>query len=226
MARTELVEYPYGAGGVPAFLASPTEAAGPRAVVLLQEWWGLNGHMKDLAVRFAAQGYHALVPDLYHGEIANEPDEARKLAMALDRDRAVAEICAAVEYLQGRAYPAEQVGVVGWCMGGGLALSTASDCQGVAAAVCFYGRPLSPTDTARISCPVLGLFAEHDQGIPVEAVRAFEAELARNQIVHEVHIYGEGAQHAFFNDTRPHIFHPVAAADAWQRTLAWLERYT
>jgi carboxymethylenebutenolidase len=123
----------------------------------------------------------------------------------------------------------KRIGVVGWCMGGGLALSAAAHdgdtgAGDVGAAVVFYGRPLDPGDTAKIQAPVLGLYGAKDQGIPVEAVRAFEQELRANQTPHEIHVY-PGAGHAFFNDTRPHIYQPEAAQDAWEKTLAWFRKH-
>lgn len=190
---------------------------------------GLLPHIKDVTERFAQAGFVALAPDLYHGKAATEPDEARKLAMALDRDRAVAEILAAARYLQGldRVAP-KRIGVVGWCMGGGLSASAAAESgagQGeIGAAVMFYGRPLSPDDTAKLQVPLLGLFGELDQGIPVDGVRAFQQELQAHSVTHNIHIY-PGAPHAFFNDSRPHIYHAEAAADAWQKTLNWFNQY-
>ena len=203
----------------------PMDTAHP-GVVVIQEWWGLVPHIKDVAERFAREGFVALAPDLYHGQAADEPDEARKLAMALDAQRAVQEIAAAARYLKKMQNVAPQkVGVVGWCMGGGLSLSTAAHhADLIGAAVAFYGRPLTAGDTARLQVPVLGLYAEHDHGIPVEAVRAFEAEMDKQQVPHEVHIY-PGASHAFFNDTRPQIYQAAAAQDAWQKTLAWFRKY-
>jgi carboxymethylenebutenolidase len=195
-------------------------------VVVIQEWWGLVPHIKDVAERFAREGFVALAPDLYHGEAADEPDEARKLAMALDANRAVQEIAAAARYLKKMSHVAPQkVGVVGWCMGGGLSLSTAANhADLIGAAVVFYGRPLTASDTAKLQVPVLGLYAEHDHGIPVEAVTAFEAEMQKQRVPHEVHVY-PGASHAFFNDTRPQIYQAEAAQDAWQKTLAWFRTY-
>jgi carboxymethylenebutenolidase len=151
----------------------------------------------------------ALAPDLYHGELATEPDEARKLAMALERERAVAEILGAARYLQSLEEVApKQIGVVGFCMGGGLAASAAAESDGeLGAAVMFYGRPLDPNDTAKLQVPLLGLFGELDQGIPVEGVRAFAEELEAHGKTHEIHIYPD-AQHAFFNDGRSHMYHP------------------
>jgi carboxymethylenebutenolidase len=221
-----MLEYPINAHGVPGYLAQPEEAGTYPGVVVIQEWWGLAPHIKDIAERFAREGFIALAPDLYHGQAASEPDEARKLAMALDAPRAVQEIAAAARYLKKSEPSASQrIGVAGWCMGGGLALSTAAQHGNlIEAAVVFYGRPLTASDTARLNVPVLGLYAEHDHGIPVEAVRVFEENLEKQGVPHEVHIYA-GTQHAFFNETRPQIYHAAAAQDAWQKTLAWFWKY-
>lgn len=222
--KTLMVDFPSNGQKTPGYLAQPAADKQCPAVVVIQEWWGLVPHIKEVTEGFAAQGYIALAPDLYHGQQADEPDEARKLAMALDRDQAVAEISAAVRYLKGLpAVRPKKVGVVGWCMGGGLALSAAADDGEIAAAVCFYGRPLAKTDTTRLATPVLGLYASEDHGISVESVHAFEAELAQYGVPHEVHVY-EGAHHAFFNDTRS-VYDPTAAEDAWRRTLAWFRKY-
>jgi carboxymethylenebutenolidase len=223
--KARMIEFPSDAQTTPAYLAQPDAAGAQPALVVIQEWWGLVPHIKDVAGRFAREGFITLAPDLYHGQVAEEPDEARKLAMGLDRNRAVAEITAAAEYLKamGQVSP-KKIGVVGWCMGGGLALSTAASSSNIGAAVAFYGRPLDAGDTAKLAAPVLGLYAELDQSIPVPALRAFEQELKAHNVTHEIHIY-PGAQHAFFNETRPHIYHAEAARDAWQKTLAWFRRY-
>ena len=221
---THMVDYPINAHHVPGYLAQPEEAGSYPGVVVIQEWWGLVPHIKAVAERFAREGFVALAPDLYHGQSASEPDEARKLAMALDAPRAVQEIAAAARYLK-KSQSAARVGVVGWCMGGGLALSTAAQHSDlVAAAVAFYGRPLTAGDAAKLTVPVLGLYAEHDHGIPVEAVRAFEENLEQQGVPHEIHLYA-GTQHAFFNETRPQIYNAAAAQDAWQKTLAWFWKY-
>jgi carboxymethylenebutenolidase len=227
--KTSMIDFPSNGGTTPAYLAQPDDGQSHPAVIVIQEWWGLVPHIKAVAERFAREGYIALAPDLYHGQAAAEPDEARKLAMALDRDRAVAEIGAAARYLASlTATDPKRIGVVGWCMGGGLSLSAAADYGGrssgaIGAAVCFYGRPLAASDCARLHAPVLGLFAEEDHGISVADVRAFEDELMEYGVPNQVHLY-EGAHHAFFNDTRP-VYDPEAAADAWERTLAWFKRY-
>jgi carboxymethylenebutenolidase len=223
--KTNMVEFPSNGGTTPGYLAMPDDSDRHPAVVAIQEWWGLVPHIKDVAERFAREGFVTLAPDLYHGQVAEEPDEARKLAMGLDRNRAVAEIVAAVQYLKAMdAVAPKKVGVVGWCMGGGLSLSTAASTRDVGAAVAFYGRPLDASDTAKLAAPVLGLYAELDQGIPPAAARAFEQELEAHHITHEIHIY-PGAQHAFFNETRPHIYNAEAAKDAWTKTLVWFRKY-
>jgi len=222
--KTSMVDFPSNGRTTPGYLARPDDDSGHPAVVVIQEWWGLVPHIKEVAGRFAAEGFVALAPDLYYGQEASEPDEARKLAMALDRDRAVAEIGAAASYLKKLpSVSSQKVGVVGWCMGGALSLSAAVEDGDIGAAVCFYGRPLSEADTARLKAPVLGLFAGEDHGIPVADVWAFERELEQHGVPHEIHLYEE-AHHAFFNNTRP-VYDPQAAADAWKRVLAWFRTY-
>ena len=224
--ETRMIKFSINAHTAPGYLAQPADERIHPGVVVIQEWWGLVPHIKDVAERFAREGFVALAPDLYHGQVADEPDEARKLAMALDAQRAVQEIAAAARYLKKLPNVTPQkVGVVGWCMGGGLSLSTAAHHGDlIGAAVAFYGRPLTAGDTAKLTVPVLGLYAEHDHGIPVEAVHAFAAEMEQQQVPHEVHVY-PGTSHAFFNDTRPQIYAAVAAQDAWQKTLAWFGKY-
>jgi len=223
--KGRMIEYSSNGGSTPGYLVLP-EGDGPfPGVVAIQEWWGLNAHMQAIAERLAGAGFVALVPDLYHGQIAEEPDEARKLAMALNREKAIQEISAAGRYLTGLDEVApKQVGLVGWCMGGGLSLSTAAHNGVVGAAVCFYGRPLEASDTARLSVPVLGLYGELDAGIPASIVHDFEKELEKNGVTHDIHMYA-GAQHAFFNNTRPKSYHAEAAEDAWERTMTWFRTH-
>jgi carboxymethylenebutenolidase len=202
------------------YLALP-EGEGPApAVIVLQEWWGLDGHIKDVTDRFAAEGFVALAPDLYHGVSTTEPDEARKLVMALDMDEAVSEIQQAVDYLLAQdAVAGDSVGIVGFCMGGRLVLATSLVEDNLGAAVAFYGSPLAPEQAPEVKAPILGLYGSADQGIPVDAVQAMGDALQAAGVEHEIHVY-DGAQHAFFNDTR-NSYNAEAAADAWARTLEW-----
>lgn len=217
----KMIEFASNDHTTPGYLAAPEGAGRYPGLVVIQEWWGLVPHIKDVADRFAAEGFVALAPDLYHGQAASEPDEARKLSMELDRERAVAEILAALHYLQSLETVApKRIGVVGFCMGGSLTVATAAASRDVGAAVVFYGMPRDLDIVLTIQAPLMGLYGEQDHGIPVDLVRSFERELQKSGVEHEVHIY-PGAGHAFFNDSRPHIYQPQAAQDAWQRTLHW-----
>jgi carboxymethylenebutenolidase len=222
---TESVNFPSDGRATPGYVVRPDDADPHPGLVVIQEWWGLVPHIKDVCERFGREGFVALAPDLYYGKTADEPDEARKLAMQLDRARAVREIKAAAKFLKSMvtAEP-PKIGIVGWCMGGALALSTAAHIGEIGAVVAFYGQPLDASDVVKIRAPVLGLYGAEDHGISVESVQAFDDELAANGIPHSVHIYS-GAGHAFFNETRPHVYHHEAARDAWNRTLSWFRRY-
>lgn len=216
----------YGDGdALMGYLARPVDNTGRNAVIVIQEWWGLNEHIRDVTRRFAMQGFVALAPDLYDGVSTTEPDEARKLVMELDMMQAVQEIGAAADFLLAQDFvTGEKVGVLGFCMGGGLSLQTAlSQADKIGVAVAFYGRPLSTADAARVQVPVLGLYGADDGGIPVEEVQAMEAGFAQAGIPHEIEIY-PGAEHAFFNDTRA-SFNRSAAQDAWTRANVWLRTY-
>jgi carboxymethylenebutenolidase len=209
------------------YLAEPPGGDGP-GVVVIQEWWGLVDHIKDVCDRFAAEGFLALAPDLYHGAKAAEPDEAAKTMMALRLDQAAKDMSGAVDEL-GRRSRSNGVGVVGFCMGGGLALMLASQRPDkVSAVVPFYGvvpwQGAQP-DYSALSGAVLGHYAGKDESANPEAARALEGTLkeAGNGDV-EIHIYPE-ADHAFFNDTRPEVYDPEASTLAWQRTIDFLQAH-
>ncbi len=189
-------------------------------VVVIQEWWGLNDHIRDIVDRFAREGFVALAPDLYYGETASEPDDARKLAMALEYPDALQVIQQAMnELIADSAVSPKKIGVIGFCMGGGLALHGAAKLTGLGAAVpCYGGGPeMSPEDAARIKVPVLAIYGELDKGVSPEVAAKRASLLDAAGVNHEMVIYS-GAQHAFMNDQRP-AFHPEAAEDAWQRIL-------
>ncbi len=203
-----------------AYLVLPEGAGLWPGVVVIQEWWGLDNHIKDIANRFAAEGFVAIAPDLYYGEIATEPDEARKLRMALDWDNALTAIQAAIDALvaQDKVSP-PKVGVIGFCMGGGLTWHAAAKLNNVAAVAPFYGGGPEMTDeeVAQIKTPVLAIFGELDEGVSPEVANNRAAQMDKAGINHETIIY-PAAHHAFFNDTRP-VHNPEAAADAWQRVI-------
>ena len=222
----EMIEYRLTGGqATPGYLARPAAPGKYPGVIVIQEWWGLEEHIKDVARRFAGEGFVALAPDLYHGQLAAEPDEARKLAMELDRFRAVEEIRQGMQYLLDSGFVAgDKVGVVGFCMGGGLSLQTACNSQQVGAAIVFYGGNPNPIEQVKnIACPVLGIYGEEDQGLWPAAVDALKQALDRYHKQYEIHSY-PGAPHAFFNDSRPQIYRPEASRDAWAKTLAFYRR--
>jgi carboxymethylenebutenolidase len=204
------------------YLAYREDEAARPAVIVIQEWWGLNEHIKDVTERFAGEGFVALAPDLYQGVVTTEPNEARKLAMELSLRDAVAEIEQAIAYLKDQPFVSGQVGAVGFCMGGGLVLQTAVNSQALNAGVVFYGSPLLPAEAAQVRVPVHTFLGTADN-IPVGGVEAMHAAFDEAGLENAYQIY-EGAQHAFFNDTRS-SYDPQAAADAWSRTLTWFRRY-
>ena len=212
----------------PAYFAQPPGDGPWPGVVVIQEWWGLNDHIKAVADRFAQEGFAAVAPDLYYGEVATEPDEARKLAMAADWDDALAVIQGAIDFLIARAdIQPKRVGITGFCMGGGLAWHGAAKLRGLAAAVPFYGGgpALEDDEVARIQCPVLAIFGALDWGVSPDIAEARATQMDKAGVRHETIIY-PNAQHAFFNDTRPAAYHAEAAADAWQRMIALFRETT
>lgn len=221
----ELVEFPFADGNTGGYLAEPEKGSGP-GVVVIQEWWGLVDHIKDVCDRFAAEGFVALAPDLYHGKTTKSPDEAGKLMMALRIDEAERDLSAAVEYLSTLdSTTSQKVGVVGFCMGGALSLYTATKNPNIGACVVFYGgHPKVKPDLPNLQAPVLGLYAEKDRSVTPAAVHELERQLKSLGKQIEVKIY-PGADHAFFNDTRPEVYNAEAAADAWQRTIEFLRKH-
>ena len=212
---SEMVSFAANGGAADGYLAVPDQP-GP-GVLVIQEWWGLVGHIKEVADRFAEAGFTALAPDLFHGEQTTSPDAAGKLLMALAVDRAERDLRGAADHLATVA-SGDSVGVVGFCMGGQLALYAASKSPRIGACVDFYGvHPNVHPDYEAIRCPVLGLFAEKDGFVNAEAVGKLAASLAGAGVAHEFHTYA-GTDHAFFNDRRP-AYDAEASADAWDRVI-------
>jgi carboxymethylenebutenolidase len=205
------------------YLAEPAAGkANGRGVIVLQEWWGLVPHIQDVADRFAAAGYLALAPDLYRGEKTTRPDEAARMFMALNVADAEKDLRGAIAALEERGARG-RVGVVGFCMGGQLALFAAtSNPERVGAAVDFYGiHPHVHPDFGKLGCPVLGLFGADDSSVGPDAVARLVEQIRAAGGTIETTIYPKTG-HAFFNDQRPEAYDPSAAADAWNKTLAFL----
>ena len=203
---------------------SDVYAAQKGGMIVIQEWWGLTPDIKEIADRYATEGYLAFAPDLYHGVAATEPDEARKLTMALERDLAAQEIDAAISWLKAERGVAK-VGCVGYCLGGGLTLATAiRPTSNVDAVHVYYGGGTPPNEQiATITAPVLGSYGADDGGIPKEDVDRLRDTLAKAGIPSDITLYA-GAPHAFFNDTRP-SYREGAAMDSWLKSIAWFTKY-
>jgi carboxymethylenebutenolidase len=221
----EMVQFPFAGGTTGGYLAVPEQGSGP-GVIVIQEWWGLVDHIKDVCDRFAAEGFVALAPDLYHGKTTKSPDEAGKLMMAMRVDEAERDLSAAVDYLETQdSTTTDKVGVVGFCMGGALALYTATKNSKIGACVVFYGgHPKVKPDLPNLHAPVLSISGDKDRSVTPEVVHNVERQLKDLGKQIEVKIYKD-ADHAFFNDTRPQVYKAEAASDAWQRTIAFLREH-
>jgi carboxymethylenebutenolidase len=220
----EVVEFPSNGSTGQGYIATPENGAESTAgIVVLQEWWGLVDQIKHTCDRLADAGFTALAPDLYHGATVplTEPDEAGKQMMALKMDTAAKDLSGAVDELVRRTGRG-QVGVIGFCMGGGLALVLATQRpDAVAAVVPAYGLvpwPDAQPDYTKLTAAVLGHAAEEDDYFTPDAARALESELRELGKDVEFHIY-PGAGHAFFNEDRPEAYHRQSAELLWDRTI-------
>jgi carboxymethylenebutenolidase len=202
------------------YLERPSRPA-DAGIVVIQEWWGLVPHIKDVTARLAKLGYLALAPDLYHGKQTVEAKEAQHLMEGLDWDRAVREITAAVQWL--REHGCRKIGVVGFCMGGALAVLAAANSD-VDAAVAFYGFPPNKNAVARPSAPTQIFFGSNEGFFDVAGAQAWAKGQAAQGKATAVTIF-PGAGHAFFNDTRPEAYHKASADKAWSQALAHFTQY-
>lgn len=221
----EMVRFPSNGHEAEGYLAKPASGSGP-GLVVIQEWWGLVPNIKDICDRFAAEGYVALAPDLYHGASTTEPDEAAKLMMAMKIDQAAKDLTGAVDYLIGLdAATGTKVGSIGYCLGGGLSIFLATLKEEIAACVIYYGvLPATQPDFSKLRASVLGHYAENDQFASPAAARALEEQLKSVGKQVEFHTYA-GTEHGFFNDTRPEVYDAEAARLTWDRTLAFYRKH-
>jgi carboxymethylenebutenolidase len=220
----DMVTFASNGGTADGYLAAA--AGGGPGIIVVQEWWGLVGHVKDLAERFAAAGFTALAPDFFHGAKTGEPDEAMRLMMGLAMDQAAKDVAGAAAYLSGlESVTTPVLGVVGFCMGGSLALWSATVAENIQAAVGFYPampwERMNPTwpnydgKAAMIHC------SEEDGTSEAEGIRTAVAAIEEAGGTVEVFDY-PGTHHAFFNDERPEVHDAAASALAFDRTVAFL----
>jgi carboxymethylenebutenolidase len=219
---TERVNFPSNQGDTASgALALPVGEGKAPAVLVIQEWWGLNDQIKTVAENWAKEGFVALAVDLYHGQLAKDATEAQDLMVKLDRKRAMADIGGALDYLRGHARSTGKLGVTGYCMGGAYAFSAVLAFKGISAAVPFYG--LGPGgEWSAVEAPIQAHFAARDGWAKPEGAREIQEILTGLGKSMELHVYD--ADHAFCNDRRPEVFHPGAAALAWSRAVAFMKK--
>ncbi len=207
---------------VRAYLALPPRGHGP-GVIVLQEWWGLVDHIREVCDRFAREGFVALAPDLYRGESTTDPGAAGRLMMDLEIPRAARDLAGAVSALLNHsAVSGGRVAAIGFCMGGQLALFAAAENPRIGAVVDCYGvHPNVRVELAKVRAAVLGVFAERDTFVPPETVHQLEADLRAAGVRTDFAIY-PGVDHAFLNDSRPDVYDAASAQRAWGRILSFL----
>ena len=221
----QMIDFPSNGRTAQGYLAVPTSGSGP-GVVVIQEWWGLNDQLREVCDAWAADGFVALAPDLYRGVITKEPDEAGKLMMSLNIEQAANDMVGAVDRLATHdAVSSDGVAVVGYCMGGALALWLAtlrpSRVRAVAPYYGVIGWPATQPDWSRLAGPVQGHYAENDDSASPAAVAALADALRALGKQVEMFTY-PGTEHAFTNDHRPEVFNAEATALAFDRTKAFL----
>lgn len=226
---SETIQYASDGASLPAFLAHPTgTTAQLPGVLILHEWWGLTDHTKDVARRFAQEGFAALAPDLYArqgSKVTQDPQEAGKLMSGVSSQAILRDLNAATQFLKSMPYvDARSLGIVGFSMGGVFAITQAAHNSDLKAAVAFYGK-VPPVETFRyLLAPIQYHYPAKDDWVTKQDVELLRQGLAKESKPGEIHIYPE-AQHAFFNDTRPEAYRTEDARLAWERTLQFLRRH-
>jgi carboxymethylenebutenolidase len=220
------VTYKSGDETVSGMLYAPANAKGKLpAIVVIQEYWGLNDWIKEQASKFADQGYVTLAIDLYRGKVASTPDEAHELMRGLPEDRATRDLKAAVAFLKTQKnVDSAKIGTIGWCMGGGYSLAAAIAEPTVKATIINYGRLVTDEDILKgINAHILGIFGGKDRGIPVDSVKKFEETMKKLGKQVEIKIYDD-AGHAFENPNNKSGYRADDAADAWKRQTDFFAR--
>jgi carboxymethylenebutenolidase len=217
------VEFQANGTTAPGYLAIPESGGGP-ATIVMQEWWGLDAHIRSVCDRFAAAGFLALAPDLFRGETTDQPSEAEQKMMALSMDQAEKDMRGAVDYLAAHeGFEGGGVGSAGFCLGGGLSVWAASANPKVKGTVTYYYvMPHGKPDFSKVEASILGHFGTADEFVPVDAAKALEQELRDAGVDARFEFY-DGAGHAFFNDTnRLGTYDRDAAERSWERTTSFL----
>ena len=209
--KTESLNFSTANGETTAYCVFP-DTDDKRAVIVVQEWWGVNDHIKDIAGRYAAEGFIAIVPDLYRGKLAANADEASKMMGELEVEDGLATIESAMKKAAD-AYGLTHFGINGFCMGGTFALRAACELEGLSAAAPFYGDIPEEDVLRKLTVPTIFVSGTRDQWINTEKVAALEDAAERYEL--PITSVKYDADHAFFNDTRPEVYNETAAKDAW-----------
>jgi carboxymethylenebutenolidase len=222
--KTATVQFKSGDQTLSGFLALPDKEGKHPAMIVIHESWGLNDWVKEQAEKLAEQGYVSLAVDLYGGKIATDPAEAHELMRALPEAGAIKDLRAAFDYLATRPdVKPDNIGVIGWGTGGGLAMQLAPHEPRLKACVVNYGAlPTDPGDLQNIGAAILGNFGALDRGITPDDVKAFQVSMTKLQKFISLKIY-DNAGHGFENPNNAEAYRPEAAADAWKRTLTFLK---
>lgn len=222
---TETVQFPAGEREAMGYLAYAEGNAQRPGLLVLQEFWGLNDHIKDVTRRLAAEGFVALAPDMYDGKVTADPTVARQMLTSLDPAAALQKLHGAVDCLKTNANVAkDKIGVIGFCMGGFLALNIACHNRNIQVATPFYGRIPPDSVLENLTAPVLYFFGEQDKHLPAADVDRLEQFIKRTGRSGGVVRYPQ-ADHAFFNDTRKEVYREADAKDAWGKALSFLREY-
>jgi carboxymethylenebutenolidase len=221
----KMISFPSGSESASGYLAAPEGSAKKPAIVVIQEWWGLNDWVKKKADHYAAEGYVALAPDLYRGKVATDSDTAHQLMRGMPEDRAIRDLKAAVAYLRTRPdVDPKRIASIGWCMGGGYSLALAIAEPSLAGTVIYYGRLVTdPGVIAGLRVPLLGNFGGQDQGIPPASVSEFEKAAKSGGKSVDFKVYPD-AGHAFASSPDPKVFRAADAKDADARADAFLSK--
>jgi carboxymethylenebutenolidase len=205
-----------------AFVAEPAGTASRPAVIVVQEWWGLNDHIRDVTTRFAREGYFAIAPDLYSRQghqVATEASLAAELMGGLKKEDGLDDLKTTLKWVRAqKPTQSARIGITGYCMGGSYALALPCESKEIAAAAPFYGEIPSDEQLENLACPLFYAYGENDGWIQRKDVDRLATDLKRFDKRGEVKVYA-GCSHGFFNDTRADVYRRAEAADAWQRTL-------
>lgn len=218
--KTETLNFVTANGASTAYVAMPENADNAKAVILIQEWWGLNDHIKDIANRYADEGFICIAPDLYHGKIATNAEDASKMMHGLEIDDGLNTIESAMDKAR-ENYGINHFGITGYCMGGTFALRAACELEGISAAAPFYGDIPEEDILAKLKTPVVFVSGIKDAWINPEKVAGLEAAADKHELPVDSLKYD--ADHAFFNNTRPEVYNEAAAKDAWAKVIGFFK---